>query len=243
MTLCISVKCKDGILLACDSKTVYGRGVPISRETNKIYIYKEIEGVIKSHIAIMGAGTVAFIDKFMRMFRSENIKELANKVGKVLSLSEIVNKVAEPIASVIYDEYVKERKIVRESPFDIIISGFETENEPDAFILYGDGLAEPVYDFGTIGSGAAYAELFLKYLLPSFDNRTIKNVIEPVCYTIRLVETIDPYVGGKINLAQVTSDGIKDISNSAVILPRDKADRALQSAMNTLKEILNRKLE
>ncbi len=241
MTLCVAVKCKDGILLGCDSKTVYGRGVPISRETNKIHIL-QIEGAIKNQIAIMGAGTIAFIDKFIRMFRGGNIKELANKVERqMLTLSEIINKVAEPIASVIYDEYVKERKIIREAPFDMIVSGFEAENEPDAFILYGDGLAEPIYDFGTIGSGAAYAELFLRHLLPPSNDRVIENVIEPVCYTIRLVETIDPYVGGKINLAKVTSNGIEDISNSAVSLPKDRAERALQSAMNKLKEFLNRK--
>jgi len=31
MTLCVAVKCEDGILIASDSRTVYGRGVPISR--------------------------------------------------------------------------------------------------------------------------------------------------------------------------------------------------------------------
>ena len=241
MTLCIAVKCQDGILLACDSKIVYGRGVPISRETNKIYIL-DMEGAINSKVAIMGAGTVAFIDKFIRMFRGENIKKSANEIGKkVLTLSEIMNKIAEPIASVIYEEYVKNRGIIREAPFDIIISGFEAENEPDAFILYGDGLAEPIYDFGTIGSGAAYAELFLKYLLPASENRTTQNVIEPVCYTIRLVETIDPYVGGKINLAKVSSNKIVDVSNQAVSLPKEKADEALHAAMDVLKNNLNKK--
>ncbi len=241
MTLCIAVKCKDGVLLACDSKIVYGRGVPISRETNKIHIL-EVDGAIKGKIAIMGAGIIAFIDKFIRMFSSGDIKKSANDVGKeTLKLSEIINKVAEPIASVIYEEYVKERKVIKESPFDMIIGGFEADDMPEVFTLYGDGLAEPIHDFGSIGSGSAYAELFLKYLLPTSEERKIEEVIEPVCYVIRLVETIDPYVGGKINLAKITSSGIIDISNSAVSLPKDIAERALKSAMNQLKEILNRK--
>ena len=241
MTLCIAVKCKDGVLLACDSKTVYGRGVPIPRETNKIYIL-DLDGAINNKVAMMGAGTIAFIDKFIRMFRSGDIKKAANDVGKEsLKLSEIINKVAEPIASVICDEYIKERKIIKEPPFDIIIGGFEEEDEPEVFTLYGDGLAEPIHDFGSIGSGAAYAELFLRYLLPPSDEREIRSIIESVCYVIRLVETIDPHVGGKINLAKITKEGIYDISNQAVSLPRDTAEHALQSAMNKLKEILNRK--
>jgi len=43
------------------------------------------------------------------------------------------------------------------------------------------------------------------------------------------------------NLAKITSDDIIDISNSAVSLPKDTAERALKSAMNQLKEILSRK--
>lgn len=167
MTLCIAVKCSDGVLLACDSKTVYGRGVPISRETNKIHILEK-KGIINHKVAIMGAGVVAFIDKFIRMFRDEDIEKSAKEVGKdSLTLSEVINKIAEPMASVIYDEYVKRREFKEEEiSFDLVMGGFEAENSPDAFILYGRGLAEPIDDFGVIGSGSAYADLFLRYLLP-----------------------------------------------------------------------------
>ena len=88
-------------------------------------------------------------------------------------------------------------------------------------------------DFSAIGSGAAYAELFLRYLLPP--QRRLENVIQPVCYTIRLVGTIDPFVGGKINLVSVTPREIKDISQSAVELPEQKAREALRTAMEELK--------
>ena len=43
LTLCIGIKCEDGILIASDSRAVYGRGVPISRDTNKIYIIDKEE--------------------------------------------------------------------------------------------------------------------------------------------------------------------------------------------------------
>lgn len=238
MTLCIAVEYEGGILLGCDSRTVYGRGVPISRDTNKIHIIKK-EGVAKEEIAVMGAGIVAFVDKFIRMFKSEDLTKIAESIGKSsLILSDVINKVAEPLAAAIYNEYVEERKIVREEPFDLIIAGFE-EDKADVFTLYGLGIAEPIHDFGAIGSGAAYAELFLRHLLPS--KREIDNVIEPVCYTIRLVGTIDPYVGGKINLATISEEGIKDLSDKAVELQERMATNALKAAMEELKKVLNKK--
>ena len=237
MTLCISIKCSDGILLASDSRTVYGRGVPISRDTNKIHIIEK-QGIIGGKIAIVGAGTVAFIDKFIRMFLNTNMVDIAKEIGKdELSLFDIVSKVAEPIASALYDEYVKKRGIV-EGTCDLLIAGYEEEGRVDAFTLYSAGLAEPVDDFSAIGSGAAYAELFLRYLLPS--ERKIGNVIKPACYTIQLVGTIDPFVGGKLNLVSITSNKVEDISNQAMELPNDVAKEALKSTMEHLKNLLEK---
>ncbi|MEM2197308.1 MAG: hypothetical protein QW290_09535 [Sulfolobales archaeon] len=236
MTLCIAVKCKDGILIASDSRTVYGRGVPISRDTNKIHIIEK-EGLVGKKIALVGAGTIAFIDKFVRMFTNTDMVEIAKKdLNKdELSLSEVLSKVAEPLASTLHREYVEERKIV-EDTFDMIIGGYESDEKVDAFTLYGIGLAEPIDDFSAIGSGAAYAELFLRYLLPP--ERKIESVIKPVCYVIRLVGTIDPFVGGKINLVSVSPKDIEDISSSAVELPEKEARDSLQHVMEKLKELL-----
>jgi 20S proteasome alpha/beta subunit len=233
MTLCIAVICEDGILIASDSRTVYGRGVPISRDTNKIHILEK-EGLVGRKLTLVGAGTVAFIDKFTRMFLNTDLVKIAqDDLGKnELSISEALSKVAEPLASTLHEEYVDKRKIA-DYTYDLIIAGFENLEKVDAFVLYGTGLAEPVDDFSAIGSGAAYAELFLRYLLPP--QRRLENVIQPVCYTIRLVGTIDPFVGGKINLVSVTPREIKDISQSAVELPEQKAREALRTAMEELK--------
>ncbi|MGY0288685.1 MAG: hypothetical protein ACUX7D_08060 [Candidatus Methanodesulfokora washburnensis] len=238
MTLCAAVKCEDGILIASDSRTVYGRGVPISRDTNKIHILEK-EGLVRKKVALVGAGTVAFIDKFLRMFINTDLVKIANEdLNKnELSLSEALSKIAEPLASTLHDEYVERRKIA-EYTYDLIIAGFENAEKVDAFTLYGTGLAEPIDDFSAIGSGAAYAELFLRYLLPS--ERKLENVIKPVCYTIRLVGTIDPFVGGKLNLVSVTSRDIEDISQSAVELSEPRAREALKSIMEGLKELLEK---
>jgi 20S proteasome alpha/beta subunit len=132
---------------------------------------------------------------------------------------------------------VERRKIV-EDTCDLIVAGFENAERVDAFTLYGTGLAEPIDDFSAIGSGAAYAELFLRYLLPL--ERKLESVIKPVCYTIRLVGTIDPFVGGKLNLTSVTPQDIKDISQSAIELPEQKAREALKSIMESLKGLLEK---
>jgi len=239
MTLCMVIQCTDGILIASDSRTVYGRGVPISRDTNKIHII-EHKGLVGGKIAVVGAGTVAFIDKFIRMFRGTDFEEIARDAGlDKLNLYYAMNKIAEPIASTLYKEYVEGRKVVKEEEtFQAIIAGFEQEGIPDAFILYSFGLAEPVDDFGAIGSGAAYAELFLRYLLPS--ERKIESVIKPACYTIRLVGTIDPFVGGKMNLVSISQQGVKDVSDQAVELPEKISHEALKCSMNALKDFLSR---
>ncbi len=75
-----------------------------------------------------------------------------------------MSKVAEPCARELYNEYVMERRVV-EHTFDLICAGFESKEVVGSFTLYGTGLAEPVDDFGAIGSGAVYIELFLRYLL------------------------------------------------------------------------------
>ena len=194
---------------------------------------------MRKKAALVGAGTVAFIDKFLRMFINTDLVKIANEdLNKSeLSLSEALSKVAEPLASTLRDEYVERRKIA-EYTYDLIIAGFESAEKVDAFTLYGTGLAEPIDDFSAIGSGAAYAELFLRYLLPS--ERKLENVIKPVCYTIRLVGTIDPFVGGKLNLVSVTSRDIEDISQSAVELSELRAREALKSIMEGLKELLEK---
>jgi 20S proteasome alpha/beta subunit len=236
VTLCIAVKCEDGVLVASDSRTVYHRGVPISRDINKIHIIEK-KGLVQGKLAIVGAGTVTFIDKFIRMFLDTNLEKVAKEElnKSELSLSEVMSKVAEPLIRIIYDEYVERRKIDYYT-CDLIIAGYETPLRADAFVLYGIGLAEPVNDFSAIGSGAAYAELFLRHLLPQ--QRKVESVIKPVCYTIRLVGTIDPFVGGKLNLVAATPQGIEDISESAVELPEPRAREVLSSVMKNLKELL-----
>jgi len=95
MTLCVAVKCEDGILIASDSRTVYGRGVPISRDTNEIHILEK-EGLVKRNVALVGAGAAAFIDKFIRGFLGADLVKIArDDLGKEeLSLSEALSKVA-----------------------------------------------------------------------------------------------------------------------------------------------------
>lgn len=36
MTVGIGINCSDGIVLACDSLTTFGRGVPVLRYANKV---------------------------------------------------------------------------------------------------------------------------------------------------------------------------------------------------------------
>ncbi|MFW6173013.1 MAG: hypothetical protein ACOC5T_04650 [Elusimicrobiota bacterium] len=239
MTLGIAVECEDGILLACDSMSVYGRGVPVQRESNKIYTIKK-DRLENGEINVVASGTTAFFDKFIRMIRNTDLEAVADEIseGYRLSITDFVNRVAEPLASSLRTEYLDERKLGGggDELFTLIIGGFEN-GYPTAYILFDVGLAEPLENFGTIGSGAAYAELFLRNVLP--EKREINDVIKLVCYTISLVGIMDPYVGGKINLGVITKEGYRDVSHEAVDVPIEEAKKLLKENMKNLIDSLD----
>lgn len=64
MTVCVAVKCKDGLVMASDSLATFGRGVPVLRYANKVDVLRH-DG-LENPVAVAAAGTIAFYDKFKR---------------------------------------------------------------------------------------------------------------------------------------------------------------------------------
>src|SRR5437016_3473786 len=62
MTVGVCISCSDGIVLACDSLTTFGRGVPVLKYSNKVHVL-EHEG-LAFPVAIEAAGVTTFFDKF-----------------------------------------------------------------------------------------------------------------------------------------------------------------------------------
>jgi len=219
MTVGVVLCCKDGIVLASDSLATFSRGVPVARFTNKVYTIEHKE--LLHPVAIGGAGMTAFIDKFADRVRRTSIESAQKAVRRKLDIVDFVERVAEPVVSIMLKEYAIDRNQffgtpISEFGLSMLVAGATAEHvdfpaELRAYNIHSIGLAEQVEDYGTIGSGAAYAELFLHGFVPEPKKLSVKDAVRLVCYTIKGVEIMDPNVGGDTRVCALQwSDPDKD---------------------------------
>lgn len=202
MTVGIVIKCKDGVVLACDSLATFARGVPVSRYTNKVHTIQH--DALKNPVAMIGAGETTFIDKFLSQADRMMTFEAKKKDFKKLDIEEFAERICEPNTAILFKEYIIDRykffgTRIGEYDLSIIIAGAKHDGDLRAYFVYGNGLTEAIADCGTIGSGAAYAELFLRQIIPDLPQITVEDTACLATYAIKGVGIMDPYVGGKTN--------------------------------------------
>jgi len=207
MTLGIGIKCKDGVVIASDSQVEFGRGVSIKRlNANKIY-------KINDRLAVVGSGKMASIDKAIDTI-SKSIKERERREGRELGLDELVD-IIEKTMTALHKEYNIDRSEflgrTEEDFFDatLVAGGMSEVGEPILFLAHPDGLVEGKSDYGTIGMGAAFAELLLKnFPIPDIE---AEEAVRVALYIIKEVEEVNPDVGGPINIGFFTPEGYKEL--------------------------------
>src|SRR5690606_15282250 len=71
-----------------------------------------------------------------------------------------------------------------------------------AFFVHYSGLTESIGDYGTIGSGAAYAELFLRELMFLREDGGVEAGVAAnfAVYAVKGAELMDPHVGEKAHV-------------------------------------------
>ena len=219
MTVVIGINCRDGIIIACDSQVEFHRGAPVKRmNANKIY-------KLNGDIAIAGAGMVVFIEKAVNNLR-RIIEKKEEVTHKKLSLEEIVD-IAEGVMLDLHKVYDidRERYLRSDIKFKegqefvnvhIMMGGVDKESAKNhLYSLYKDGIAEPVSDYATAGSGAPYAEYLLsKYYFPDITLNTGKKL---GIYIIKETEKIDPNVGGSVNIVSIDKTGYHGMDEKEVI--------------------------
>lgn len=107
----------------------------------------------------------------------------------------------------------------------------KTPDEQPAFylsILHSDGLVETVADYGTIGSGAAYAELLLKNLYHG--GLDINGGAKLAAYVIDEVKSIDPNCGGDTKVATVGEASATELSEQDIAKMLDEMRAIISSA-------------
>lgn len=250
MTVGITIKCQDGIVLACDSLTTFSRGVPVKRFSNKVYLI-EHDGLLHP-VAIIAAGMYAFIDKFIDTAKREAIADAYKNFKRKLDIVDF-SQMCEPLVGALFKEYAVERNKFFGAPvsdfsLSIIIAGVTADGELRAFFVHPQGLTENIADYGTIGSGAAYAELFLKSLVYDLDQVSTDEAACLSVYAIKGVEIMDHHVGGKTNVMilrvkdgnlvteHLTPDQVSDKA-------KDEIEDVLRQMGNNLRELIERKEE
>jgi len=251
MTVGITILCKDGIVLAADSLATFSRGAPVARYTNKVYELKH--GDLLHPVAIVGAGMTAFIDKFVDRAKRDGIAAASKSINRKLDIVDFVERVGETTVSFLFKEYALDRNKFFEVPvshfsLSLLIAGATRDGELRAYHIHSEGLSESISGYGTTGSGAPYAELFLHGFFPEPEKTSVKEAVRLGCYAIKGAEIMDINVGGNAKVCTLMWDKdnkhlVTEILKSEDIPKGAKAkmEKVLQAIGQDFQEIIIKK--
>jgi hypothetical protein len=166
-----------------------------------------------------------------------------------LDIVDFCEGVCEPIVTALLKEYAIDRTKFLGVPLvefslGLIIAGATSTDELRAYFVHSDGVTEPIEQYGTIGSGAAYAELFLHFLLvePEIDTIRAGQLAE---YAIKGVEVMDPNVGGDTNIAIIKIENKKLVfsefpQDERPPKPKEKMEGVLQRISHNIEELVTK---
>lgn len=209
MTVGVAIKCSEGIVLACDSLSTFGRGVSVSKYHKKITIIDREE--LAYPVAILGSGSTAYVDKFLYRLNRGGLENARMRYGRPMDVIDFAEGVCENLVTILFKEYELDRRKFLEAPVAhfnlmLIFAGRTHNGNLRAFIAYHDGLTENIADYGTIGSGAAYAELFLRDLGFIDEEIGLIDAAGLAVYAVQGAAIMDPDVGGDVNVLMLKLD-------------------------------------
>jgi 20S proteasome alpha/beta subunit len=242
VTVCVALCCSDGVVVASDSLTTFGRGAPVARYTNKVYVVEHAD--LANPVVVAGAGASTFIDKFIDRAKREAIEATAKELKRKLDVVDFVERVCEPVVCILMKEYWIDRAKFFGGPqsdfsLAMLVAGCTLNakgvpNDLRAYTIYSDGLSEIVDGYGTIGSGAAYAELFLHGFAPEPHKVLTKEGVNLLSYAIKGVEIMDTNVGGD------TSVCVLKVANDKLSVTRLSASALPPNSKDTMEKVLKR---
>lgn len=239
MTVGVAVRCKDGVVLGTDSLATFSRGAPVARYTNKIYVINHKD--LCHPVGLVGAGMTAFIDKFVDRAKRDGISVAAKEKNNQLDIVDFSDSVCETIVSILLKEYYIDKNAFFGAPLSnyslsMIIAGATVDGELRAYHIHGEGLAESIEGYGTTGSGAAYAELFLHGFIPDPEKVTVDDAVRLTTYAVKGAEIMDPHVGGETKICTLKFNqkklDVKVLKNSEV--PQDGAKEDMEEVLRKI---------
>ncbi|MBA7692348.1 hypothetical protein ES703_100915 [subsurface metagenome] len=195
--------------------------MPVLRYSNKVDVLRHDK--LENEVTVISAGMTTYFDKFRDRACRRTIEEAFKQDEQKLDIVDFSQNVCEPIMTALLKEYAIDRTKFLGAPIvefslSLIIAGATHDKELRAYFVHTDGVSEPLEHYGTIGSGAAYAELFLRFLLVEPEISVVRAG-ELAIYAIKGVELMDPNVGGDANVKLITlNDGKLNIAPFRVVI-------------------------
>lgn len=213
-TCIIGLRCKDGILLAGDTRMT--RGTKLSHQPK----------IIQPHqipIVYASSGTTALMDNFLNRVNFL-LYQVQNKSVKIDTLEEFKERL-EDIVFEIYERYTERTP---EHLLDVFVGYKTPDSLAGLYHIHSDGVSENVVDYDIIGSGEPYAMPFIQSIY--YPDITLFDSTLIVCFVLSLIDELqlDYSVGGlpqivwiidvtgkkEPNIVQVPDDQILEILNS-----------------------------
>jgi len=225
MTLVVALKYKDGVILASDSRVMYG---PIKRDQAR-----KLEPLTEN-IGAAAAGLLGAIDDVLR-----SVKELCT--SRPVSFDDVVSYLSD-VNYKWYEENSKKLSEDESGPTFIVVSPERIRR------VFEKGYSEEAYDYACEGSGRQYGE----YILQNFYIEAVgeKEAKELAVYTISETSKMDPTVGEDISMLvfkkekcqAVTKEEIEGIKGSLAPFTRKASEaqsKKIESIVNLREQINN----
>ena len=228
MTLIVALKYKNGVVLASDSRVMYG---PIKRDQAR-----KLEPLTEN-IGAAAAGLLGAIDDVLKA-----VKAFCN--SRTVAFDDVVSC----LSDVNYDWYKRNvEKLAEEeqqgTPVFIAVSPERIRR------IFGRGYSEEAYDYACEGSGRAYAE----YILANLYERSLQEeeAKELAVHTILETSKMDPSVGEDILMLvfpkedkckSIDKEKVENIKERLIPLSRKFSEtqtKTVESIIETREEINN----
>jgi len=203
-TTTVGIVCKDGIIIAADTRGTYGsdRGVTYIASKDE----KKIEKV-GDNIVVTTAGVASDLQKVIKLVRAElRLKELKSKEKPT------IKQAANLFASVAYQNIRQPSMILGITHF--LLAGYDNEG----FYLYDihpDGYLQKIEEYSSTGSG-------MIHINPILDSDYKKEITlkEGIDLALKLVNASmkrDPATGEGIEVYTVTNKEVKQVAKKEVV--------------------------
>lgn len=191
MTIGVALKCRQSVVLACDSQATLGNA-PYKSLATKLEQLDHYHGLIMAGAEPISKQVTHTVKGYLQSEQNPT--------------TERISDISSDVMSSLYREYA--RRFGRD-PVDVandfssqfLIGGYDENEGPQVYAVSSPGLFSPVDDYGLIGSGIFYAGTILKKEFVK-DMHSERGQFLATRAVIEAAE-MDPHVGGQIRLATI----------------------------------------